>query len=190
MRNQFCKKLVKLVCPKLLVIALCLPLISMTSFGKNISTAQGVKQNLSLVGEARLSILFWDIYHSKLYAPEGRYHPEQSFYFEITYLRDIKQADLIQHTIEQWQHLGFNEADYRRYVTELEKLWPNLADGDQLAMSVTKDKTSFYFNQQYIGKIDGGAFGKMFSDIWLSKNTSRPELRRKLLGMAKANLSY
>jgi hypothetical protein len=136
-------------------------------------------------GTTTFSILFWDLYQSTLYSTSGRYplsSKSESLIFHINYLADISSEDLIIRTIEQWRHLGIEENRYRHYVDDLKKLWPNITDGDSLALLIRNNKSDFYFNDFYIGTIDDPNFGQLFIDIWLSKNTSQPTLRAELLG--------
>lgn len=165
-------------------------------------------QTLSLkkVGSAKFSVLFWDIYQSKLFTSSGRFPNEDKEHvvlFEIEYLRDIAKTDLIDKTIEQWQHIGLQEKDYQHYVAQLEAIWPDIVAGDKLSLLIGDNKSSFFFNQQKIGTIieqsspntyqetsenmsmtgaSNTAFGKTFIDIWLSEKTSQPNLRQQLLG--------
>ena len=45
---------------------------------------------LELVGSARLQVLFWPVYDSRLYATDGRYTPDKlPLRLEIEYLRDV-----------------------------------------------------------------------------------------------------
>ncbi|WP_181902193.1 chalcone isomerase family protein [Thalassotalea euphylliae] len=141
-----------------------------------------VKNQLMLVGKAKFSVLFWDIYDSALFSASGDYQAQNAYLFEITYLREISKADLIERTVEQWQHIGVPENAYAPYLEQLEQLWPNINKGDQLAMWFNGTSTAFYFNQKLQGQIDSPEFSEMFVNIWLSPQTSQPKLRKKLLG--------
>ena len=61
-------------------------------------------------------------------------------------------------------------------------MWPDIKEGDSLSLLIHQGRSVFYFNQQYIGVINPSDFGQIFLAIWLSENTSEPELRRELLG--------
>ena len=102
--------------------------------------------------------------------------------FEITYLRNIKQQDLLANTIEQWRYLGFSEANYQRYLVLLERIWPDVSQGDRLQILVSENGSEFFFNDVFIGAINQAGFGDMFLAIWLSPQTSQPQLRRALIG--------
>jgi len=137
------------------------------------------------VGEATFSVLFWDIYKSRLQTTSGNYtanSPTDIILYEINYLRDITRNELIQRTVEQWQHLKVKPDLYEKHLTKLQAIWPNITNGDTLALLVTTDKSVFYFNNDFIGDIQDPQFGSLFLDIWLSEKTSQPALRKKLLG--------
>mgnify|MGYP001827384973 CR=1 FL=1 len=54
--------------------------------------SRGDEGALQIVGEARLDVLFWSVYNSRLYSPGGVYEQGQTpVRFEIEYLRDIAQ---------------------------------------------------------------------------------------------------
>jgi hypothetical protein len=146
------------------------------------------KTQLKLVGKAQFSVLFWDIYQSRLYTPSGVFDGvKPAVLFEITYQKDITSKDLIERTVEQWQHLAVAENEYKPYIKSLTTLWPDITAGDQLALSVGDNESYFYFNKKYIGKIDGQGFSALFLDIWLSPKTSQPKLRQQLLGQTDQN---
>jgi hypothetical protein len=44
-------------------------------------------------------------------------------------------------------------------------------------------RSTFLLNGKPLGSIDDPQFGPSFLAIWLSPDTSRPELRRSLIGM-------
>lgn len=136
------------------------------------------------VGNAKFSVFFFDIYKSRLLTPNGVFNFENKPYlFEITYLKDISSSDLIERTIEQWEHLNIDKESYQQYSALLSKLWPNIVASDRLAIQVNDKKSKFYFNNKFIGSINDDRFGDLFLAIWLSPETSQPELRAALLGV-------
>ncbi|RLV61618.1 hypothetical protein D5018_00425 [Parashewanella curva] len=135
------------------------------------------------LGNASLSVLFWDIYKSTLYTSEAEKPSSASkVLFEIQYQREIGSQDLVEQTMAQWQHLKLSPAEYKNYLPELRSIWPSVKKGDTLALLVSNNSSSFYLNQSCIGTINDPHFGKRFLDIWLSPNTSEPKLRKRLLG--------
>jgi hypothetical protein len=138
------------------------------------------------VGETTFSILFWDLYKSKLQTTSGKYPLEkdsEKLLYHINYLTDISREDLLMRTVEQWQHLGIETERYQTYLSVLEKIWPDIEDGDTLSLHVNNTRSVFYFNNNFIGEIEQSEFSQLFLDIWLSENTSEPKLRLELLGV-------
>jgi hypothetical protein len=61
-----------------------------------------------------------------------------------------------------------------------------VTDGDIISLAVDKAEVStFLFNGAVIGKLTDPQFGKDFSGIWLATDTTRPKLRRQLIGTTK-----
>lgn len=154
--------------------------------GKTFKTSASTQ--LKQVGMAEFSYLFWDVYDSYLFNHSGTIDSNYNWYeqaplvLEIRYKRDIKADDLIDSTIEQWQHLNLEAAQYESYVPWLRKIWPDLKDGDRLALLVQDGQSIFFYNKQEIARQSDPYFARIFLDIWLSPDTSEPKLRKKLLG--------
>lgn len=136
------------------------------------------------VGNATFSVLFWDIYNSSLYTKSGTYSQalSQDVIFEINYLKDITSEDLIERTVEQWQHLKNPKVLYQAFIPTLATIWPNITAGDTLTLVVQQQKSVFYFNGKKVGSIEEKNFSSLFLSIWLSPNTSQLALRAQLLG--------
>lgn len=139
---------------------------------------------LALVGEAQLDVFVWSVYRSRLFAPEGEYAPQsRPLRLEITYLRDISAEQLVRRTEKEWRHLGLEHPQQDRWLETLRSLWPDVSTDDTLVIELNvQEQSHFYFNGQSIGRIEHPDFGEQFLAIWLSPQTSRPALRRALLG--------
>lgn len=139
---------------------------------------------LKKVGEAKLKVLFWDVYNSSLYSQTGEYQAEifpQAL--KINYLRDIDAEDLIERTQQEWQKLGIKQEIFTAWIPLLTEIFPNIKKGDTLLLNVTENQQSeFFFNGKTIGKITDKNFGPSFLRIWLDENSSYPKVRNKLIG--------
>ena len=142
---------------------------------------------LNKVGEAKLKVLFWDVYNSSLYSQTGRYQAGQfPQALKISYLRDIKAKDLIERTQNEWEKLGIQQEQFKQWIPVLTDIFPDIKKGDTLLLSVNENQESeFFFNGQTIGKITDHAFGKSFLRIWLDENCRYPKVRNKLIGLNK-----
>ena len=149
-------------------------------------------QQLTKLGEGEMSYLFWNVYRAELYVKELPY--QQGDYpklLKIKYFRDIEKEDLLNATKEQWQHIGISESAIAGWLVQLQTIWPDINEGDQLIIYVNKAGQSIFYSDisdvstQELGVIKDEEFGPAFLDIWLSEKTSEPELRVKLLGGVK-----
>jgi len=166
------------------IAALALALAAATATAAPGQAGSTAPAPLALVGEAKLEVLFWSIYRSRLYCPEGVYEPGvRPLRLEIEYLRNIRSEDLVKRTGEEWEQLGVTDPAREEWLATLAKLWPDVSKNDVLAVELDEDgRATFFHNAQRLGRIEDPAFGQRFVDIWLSPETSRPELRLALTG--------
>jgi hypothetical protein len=142
---------------------------------------------LKKVGEAKLKVLFWDVYNSTLYNQTGEYLEGQfPQALEIDYLRDIDAKDLIERTVDEWKKLDIEQITYERWIPLLSDIFPDIKKGDTLLLRVNDNLHSeFFFNGQTLGRISDSNFGKSFLRIWLDINCSYPKVRNQLIGLKK-----
>ncbi|RXF03612.1 chalcone isomerase family protein [Pseudoalteromonas phenolica] len=134
-----------------------------------------------------MSVMFWDLYKAELFGKTSSYQADTPpVALKITYLRDIDKVDLIEATLDQWVHIGYENEAIPNWVSQLEQIWPDIKEGSQLTIRVHPDGTSdFYDATSKIGNMNDPQFGKAFLAIWLSEKTSEPELRAQLIGEKK-----
>tara|TARA_R110001592_G_scaffold337300_1_gene623569 strand:+ start:177471 stop:177965 length:495 start_codon:yes stop_codon:yes gene_type:complete len=137
-----------------------------------------------LVGEAQLKVLFWPVYNSRLYSADGEYlEGQRPLRLEIQYLRDVAAADLVENTQSEWDRLPAASLKSEQWLQTLAQIWPDVGVDDVLELQVDEaGRSAFLMNSQPLGGIDDPDFGKHFLNIWLSPDTSRPELRLALIG--------
>ncbi|WP_017221212.1 chalcone isomerase family protein [Moritella dasanensis] len=145
-------------------------------------------------GEGEMSFLFWTLYKAELYSGQPDFdikrYPQA---LKITYLRDISQQDLIEATQKQWRELGLNLPDESQWLKDLASIWPDVNEGDVITLIVDEQQVSHFYlsndltlpnndSVKSLGRLENQAFGSSFLAIWLSKDTSRPDLRTQLIG--------
>jgi len=138
------------------------------------------------VGKASFSFMLWDIYNSKLATSTGKYpltDEKGTLVYTINYQRDISSQDLVERTVEQWEHLKVGKNTYKPYVAPLSEMWPDIKKGDSLALVSNESGSGFYHNDTFVGSIQNTEFSSLFLSIWLSQKTSEPDLREQLLGV-------
>ncbi|WP_440879084.1 chalcone isomerase family protein [Vibrio natriegens] len=157
----------------------------------HVNTAQW--RQWKTVGEAKLTWFIFDIYESRLRAPDGRYqvsadvspHP---IALEIYYKRDVTKKQLLEVTDEQWQKLGIEQSLRQQWLSVLNMMYPTIKKGDELAY-VTDGQTGHLLHRragdaypQTVGYVKDEALNDAFLSIWLSPKTEFPKLRKQLIG--------
>lgn len=153
----------------------------------NTSVQAYPQADLKLVGESRLSVLWWDIYEAALYNPEGRYQGLQPpLLLKLSYLRDIDKDDLIDASRDELQRLqaenGLDDRAIEKGLSDLRTIWPDIQEGDSLSFYLQQGGSRFYFNDELIGQISNDRFAQAFIAIWLSDNSAYPQLSQQLRG--------
>jgi hypothetical protein len=175
----------------LLAMALLLtPMVQANSVGTVPLVDQGDQgdQTLRKCGVARLKVLFWDVYESSLYTPDGTWSEGvRPLRLDIRYLRSISALDLVKQTGKEWAEQGKSSPQHMVWQGELLSIWPDVTEGDVISLAIDPSGVStFLFNGDAIGTIGDPQFGEDFAGIWLSPDTTRPALRRQLIGEADA----
>ncbi|MGS2720919.1 chalcone isomerase family protein [Paraglaciecola aestuariivivens] len=175
---------------KLWNISYCLKPKALLSLGFYLligSAFASPEQGLTKVGEAKLSVLFWDVYQSSLYTDSGQYHSHaRPIALKLSYLMDIEAQELLKSTQQEWHKLGLKPSQYKPWLTLLAEIFPEVTAGDTIVLLVNQQNISeFYFNQVLIGKIPDPQFGPSFLRIWLDKNSRYPKVRNRLIGKIK-----
>lgn len=140
----------------------------------------------SVVGRGVLSYAFWDIYEATLYAPKGRFDPAKPVALSIAYYHAIDGRDIADRSVQEIRKQGFNdEIKLATWNAQMKAIFPDVKNGTTLsAVYMPGNQTTFYNGNKAIGAIKGDDFGKSFFGIWLGERTSKPELRRALLGLS------
>lgn len=148
--------------------------------------ASGLENTPRLVGQGRLSVLFWDIYEIRLFTTDGRYDPGQPLALVLHYLRPVSGRDIAETSIDEIRKQGMTDpvilADWQ---AQLMHVFPDIARGDELVGTYDDSGGRFHLNGALIGEISDPELSRRFFDIWLSEATSQPRLRQRLLGLER-----
>lgn len=142
---------------------------------------------LQVHGEGNFRWLGLLIYHARLWAQPGGWRASDPYALEIRYARNIDGAALAERSIEEMRHIrAGTDEQHQQWLQAMKKTFPDVKDGDRLiGLAAPGGVTRFFMNGKPIGDVADPAFGPAFFGIWLSPATSRPDLRRILLGLAK-----
>ncbi|MFT4937371.1 MAG: hypothetical protein ACI88A_000385 [Paraglaciecola sp.] len=155
-----------------------------SAMAANIELIEQHVPRAQLVGEARLTFLFWNVYDAKLYAAAGVWSSDLPFALSLKYLRDLDGADIAKRSIDEIRQQGFNDEDaMTRWYDMLIKIIPNVsATSTIVGIQNAEQGTILYHNNKLIGEVADPLFSQWFFNIWLGEKTSEPKMRKKLLG--------
>lgn len=140
------------------------------------------------VGRAELSVLWFDVYDAVFSTPTGRFvsfsAPSQ---LRLEYKRNFTKSELIKETGKQLKRFDNDRQQREQWLSELNQIWPDVAEGDRLVFQITENgQGEFFYNAQWIGGVSDPSFASAFIQIWLSDNGQYPRLAAKLKGLSKA----
>ncbi|MES2721086.1 MAG: chalcone isomerase family protein [Pseudomonadota bacterium] len=153
----------------------------------NMTLARQVLEQPEVVGQARLSVLFFKVYDATLYAPKGQYRADQAFSLSLRYLRTFEGAKIAERSIDEMRKQGYaNEQKLSAWRREMIALFPDVQAGSELtAVRTGSGVTDFYRGLDRLGQIKDPEFSRQFFAIWLSEKSSEPEMRRQLLRLSQ-----
>ncbi|MFK7891503.1 MAG: chalcone isomerase family protein [Granulosicoccus sp.] len=141
-----------------------------------------------LVGEATLKVMLWNIFDAELYAPSGDFDSDKPFALALEYRRNFSSQSIVEETIKQIENQRLaDDSAIAIWRSELESIIPDVKSGMTITGIRTHDgHTVFYNNDELSGRIKDQRFTRLFFNIWIGDKSSRPELRRKLLGYTQS----
>ena len=140
-----------------------------------------------LVGEARFRLLFFDIYHAALFAPDGLNDGSAPYALRLSYMRDVSSQTIVDTSLDEMRRQGSgSESRLVEWADWMGQHFPDMQNGDEAVMvALTNGGMVLYHNQVKLGQTDDPAFTDAFFAIWLSDNTLKPDLSRQLRGLGK-----
>ena len=101
---------------------------------------------------------------------------------QLEYRRDISRQRLVQTSVDEMRRLGASEAQLQRWQPELERVLPDVKEGDVIVgVRFPGRGASFHHRGQMTGEIGDDDFARFFFAIWLDPRTRSPALRSALL---------
>ena len=136
------------------------------------------------VGEARMKYLWLNIYDAALYSPQGDFRQDNSFALQLDYLRKFEGDKIAERSIAEIKKQGYTDnSKLNQWLMQMKAIFPDVNKGDTLLGIKDEDgNTNFYYNGKKLGVIEDTEFSRNFFNIWLSDNSSYPELTKKLIG--------
>ncbi len=132
-------------------------------------------------GESTLSWFLMDVYKISLWTDKDKWGADHAYALSILYLMEFTTDDLVDKTIKEMMRLGAPVSELESYRTKLIKAFPTVKSGDRITAYFDPAGVMFFYNGTKTGLINDTTFAKYFSNIWLSPQTERPEVREQLL---------
>ena len=142
-----------------------------------------------LMGKGRLSVWGFQVYDARLWAAPGFSADKlssQGFALELAYLRSFDGKDIAERSLlEMRRFASISEAQAGSWMAEMLRVLPDVQKGDRI-MGVNRPGVGvvFFVNGKLRGEIRDAEFARLFFGIWLSPQTSEPQLRSTLLAGA------
>jgi len=142
--------------------------------------------NPRLVGQGKFTFWGLDIYQASLWTGDNPLLPEQwhtqGLALELRYLRDFDGKDIAKRSLDEINGQSAVAKDKAQaWLKAMEDLFPNVRKGQSLTGIYLADKgAQFLFDNTVLGELKDPELAKRFFAIWLSPQTSAPELRQKL----------
>ncbi len=145
---------------------------------------QETQTDMKPLGYVRFRKFAFHVYDANLWAPDGKWSWQAPFALDIRYARTIKGKALADKSVEEMQRVNAgDDAKRKKWGEAMERLFPDVKDGDRLVGVHFPGKGAHFYNQdKLLGVVNDTEFSEAFFSIWLGTDTSEPSMRKKLLG--------
>lgn len=142
---------------------------------------------LRLRGQGLFKYWGFEVYRARLWTTaqfQAQDHAAAPLALELEYLRSFTGRAIAERSIEEMRRVGrFNDEQAQRWLARMTAVFPNVERGHTLrGVHQPGVGAVFEHNGRYVGEIADPAFSRLFFGIWLSPQTSGPELRDALIG--------
>ena len=151
-----------------------------------IKRLQPYLQTPNLIGQGKYTYWGFDVYEASLWATEPALNAEkwqtQRIALELHYLRDFKGLDIAKRSIDEIHAQSpLAKSQSNAWLKALEDIFPNVSKGQTLTgIYIPNTGVVFLYDNALQGEVKDLELAKRFFDIWLSPQTSAPELRKRL----------
>ena len=100
----------------------------------------------------------------------------------LHYHRDISREQLVSASLDEMRRLGTADAAVERWKTDLNRVFPDVKEGDRIIGLHLPGKGARFFHQgKLTGEVNDPEFARRFFAIWLDPRTRSPDVRSLLL---------
>jgi len=103
---------------------------------------------------------------------------------ELRYARRLRGPLIAERSLTEMRRQGeIDETRAQRWLEAMARLFPDVDDGDRITgVQRPGEAARFHVNGRFTGELRDPEFARRFFGIWLSPQTSEPQLRAQLLG--------
>ncbi len=146
-----------------------------------------VKQLITpvLIGQYDLRVYGFNVYNIKLFSEKEKFSYDKKFAIEINYKMNFSKKDLVKKTIAEIARIQkiTDKKQLIVYEGEFMQIFLDVQKGDsKVAIFSPRKGVDLFFNHQLVGSIADLKLARFFVDIWLSKNSSYPQMTATILG--------
>ena len=134
----------------------------------------------------RMRVWGFEVYDAKLWTRPGfvpAQYARHPFALELQYLRSLKGDAIAQRSLDEMKRQGpISEAQGQSWLQAMRALFPDVQKGDRITgVHKPEQGAEFWVNDRLVGQVSDPQFAQLFFGIWLSPQTSAPDVRKALL---------
>ena len=137
------------------------------------------------IGKTKFKVAAWKIYDAVLFAPaQAPFNFDAPFALRLTYNRSFRGSSIAKRTAKEISKITDEPVEtYRELRQKLAACFVDVQKADSLTgVSLSDDLADFYFNGEFLCRIEHPEFKEQFFGIWLSKNARYAKLSAQLKG--------
>lgn len=136
-------------------------------------------------GTGKYAVLFITAYDTELWTDAHPWSMNAPFALTLRYHIGFSSSYLVSRTLSEMRHVNpsLTDADIERYKKAMAFFAP-ASSGDEMTMLYEPGQpVKFFKNGAPTGEVSEPGFAQDFFGVWLSPNTSEPDLRKSLLNL-------
>ncbi len=151
--------------------------------------AGALPAQLQQAGQGTLRFWGQPIYQARLWVSPGfepAHYAALPLALELSYQRAFSAEAIARRSVLEMRRIGpFSAAQATRWQQALQAALPDVQPGDRLTgLYQPGTGATFRLRGRTVGAVADPEFARLFFGIWLSPQTSEPQLRAELLGSA------
>lgn len=158
----------------------------------NLAAARQALAQPVLAGQGQMRFLGLRIYDAHLWVGPQFQAPrfwDAPLVLQLTYHRSFSAQAIAQRSVQEIERqLALTPAQSARWQTQLAQVIPNVQSGDQVSgIYLPGQGMEFWLGEKMLGTVPDAELARAFFGIWLSPQTSEPQLRNALLSVLPDN---